>query len=113
MTQENIDAAWRTYDAKRPLGDVGCERAFKAGWNAALPGWQPIKTAPLDQWILVWDGDDNIDQDKWSRCAVVRWRTVGRTRMHGPSWYDDRLFPVPGAKFWTLLPSPPNGEDGT
>jgi hypothetical protein len=55
--------------------------------------WQPIETAPLGEWVLVWS-------------AVDEHVTFGITN-DGSKWWeanrDDQLFPT----HWMSLPAPP------
>ena len=58
--------------------------------------WQPIETAPKDQRILGWDGDEILTLD-WNRSAGGYWQQVsdsGRSSAYYPT-------------HWMPLPEPP------
>ena len=72
--------------------------AAKAAWEAARPEWQPIETAPVDEWVLMLDGD----------------RTMSRSRYDIPVYVDmvESGGQGRGTSYthWMPLPKPPKGE---
>lgn len=58
--------------------------------------WQPIETAPKDEWVLVW-----LDADE---CHAIAEFSEGR-------WFDDQgIMHNHPPSFWMPLPPPPQGK---
>ena len=115
-TQKQIEAAatkLRDNFVKRQAehaGSIATWVNFQEDAKATLDvaedaAWEPIGTAPKDgTWILGWR--DEEQDDKWSNCEVVKWRTRGRNSTNLPGWYDSRIFPQT-VTHWRPLPPPP------
>lgn len=57
--------------------------------------WQPIETAPKDEWVLVWLRDDE--------CHAIAELSDGR-------WFDDQgIMHDQSPALWMPLPQPPQG----
>jgi hypothetical protein len=62
--------------------------------------WQPIETAPKDEWILV-------TEETGSRIDQVRWVPVPNGEGYNWVTLDSRWQPNAALKYWMPLPEPP------
>ena len=104
VTPEMIDKALNAWFASPPSeSDQGLARSMRAALEAALKGWQPIKTAPMDGTIMdVWCPEDTpqggyrVPDSYWSTVDQI-WRRIGgaseTTWMHQPTHW----MPIPDA----------------
>jgi hypothetical protein len=59
--------------------------------------WQPIETAPMDEWILAW----------WNGCAIQQVRKDSFEGKPHTYWYDLYRHKSEPLTHWMPLPAPP------
>lgn len=61
--------------------------------------WQPIDTAPLAEWVLVWGPGSIV-------------RSAARCQVEGKEWWTDGSAITVKLTHWAPLPSPPIDREG-